>query len=58
MKHTNNIYTANKGNFFIRKEDGLIMGSTITLGDIDSIDNYIERPYTKEEYDSLYGRVV
>ncbi len=55
MKHYNNTYIADDGQFFVRKEDGLIMGKTLILGIEDTISNYIERPYTDEEYITLYG---
>ncbi len=31
------------------------MGKTLILGEEDAISNYTERPYTDEEYVTLYG---
>jgi hypothetical protein len=53
MKNKGRIYTADEGNFIVRKSDGKIMGENIDLGSADSIDNYEERPYTQEEYDDF-----
>lgn len=56
MKQINDIiYTADEGNFLVRKEDDFPMGKSLTLGENDSIGNYYERPYTEEEYRELYG---
>ena len=56
MKQVNDIiYVADEGNFLVSKKDGSLIGTSITLGDIDSIFNYYERPYTEEEYRELYG---
>ena len=50
MKNNGNLYTADEGNFIIRKSDGFVMGTEIDLGSADNIDNYEEKPYTQEEY--------
>ena len=57
MTQNGNIYTAEKGNFIIRKEDGFIMGEDIDLGSADSIDNYEEKPYTEEERKAFYESI-
>ena len=54
MKNVGNIYTAEKGNFIVRKRDNFIMGEEIDLGSADSIENYEEQPYTKESYEQFY----
>lgn len=52
MKHIENTstYKAEEGCFIVRKADGFIMGESIDLGSADSIDNYEDKEYTKEEY--------
>ena len=50
-------YNAESGNFIIRKNDGFIMGESICLGDLDSIDNYMEEAYTSESYKSFYEKL-
>lgn len=57
MKQDNNRYTAEDGKLIVRKPDGYIMGDTIDLGTEDSIDNYIEKDFTKEEIDAFYESV-
>lgn len=57
MKQNGNIYTAEDGNFIIRKADGFIMGEDIDLGSADSIENYEEKPYTEEEYKAFYESI-
>ena len=57
MKQNENIYTAEAGNFIIRKADGFIMGEEIDLGSADSIENYEEKPYTEEEYKAFYESI-
>jgi len=54
MKQTENRFTAEDGNFIVRKSDGYIMGETIDLGTDDSIANYEEQPYTEESYKAFY----
>lgn len=50
-------YTAEKGNFIVRKADSFIMGENIDLGSADSIDNYEEQPYTEESYKEFYASI-
>ena len=50
MEQNGRNFTADKGNFIIRKEDDFIMGEGICLGVNDSIENYYERKYDEEEY--------
>jgi hypothetical protein len=57
MKQNGNIYTAEDGNFIIRKADSFIMGESIDLGSADSIDNYEEQPYTEESYKAFYESI-
>lgn len=57
MKQNRNIYTAEAGNFIIRKADGFIMGEEIDLGSADSIENYEEKPYTEEERKAFYENI-
>ena len=57
MKQNGNIYTAEAGNFIIRKADGFIMGEEIDLGSADSIENYEEKPYTEKEYEAFYESI-
>jgi hypothetical protein len=57
MKQNENIYTAEAGNFIIRKADGFIMGEEIDLGSADSIENYEEKPYTEEERKAFYESI-
>lgn len=49
MTNKNNIYTADEGKLIVRKADDFIMGDAIDLGSADSIDNYEERAFSKEE---------
>ena len=48
-------YKAEEGNFIVRKADDYIMGEGICLGDIDTIENYEDRPYTEESYKAFYA---
>lgn len=55
MKQINeHLYEADHGCFIVRKEDNFIMGEGIDLGTSDSIDNYIDSPYTEESYKEFY----
>ena len=38
----NRLYLADEGKVLVRIEDGFIMGTGLSLGDSDSIDNYRE----------------
>ena len=49
-----NIYKADKCKFIYRKSDDFLFGEGIYLGEGDSIDNYYEREYTKEEYEAYH----
>ena len=51
-------YNASEGYFIIRLVDDFIMGSGISLGSNDSIDNYYEREYTEEEYNNLLEQTM
>jgi hypothetical protein len=42
MTQNDNFYVADKGKTFIRKADGYDMGEEMWLGELDSIDNYVE----------------
>lgn len=58
MIQVDNKWVAQDGYFFVRKSDGKIMGSVLFLGEEDSIENYMERPYSqeeKEEFDKQYS---
>ena len=57
MKHeeNTNLYMANEGCLIVRKEDGFLMGDCIDLGSADSIDNYEDKEYSKEELDAYYA---
>jgi hypothetical protein len=57
MKQEGRIYTADKGNFIVRKRDGFIMGDGICLGTQDTIDNYEEREFTKEEIEEFFRSI-
>lgn len=57
MKQNGNKFTAEDGNFIIRKADNLIMGEGIDLGSADSIDNYEEQPYTEKSYKAFYESI-
>lgn len=59
MKHIENtsIYSAEKGMLIVRKVDQFIMGPDIDLGSADSIDNYEEKAFTKEEIKAFYESV-
>jgi len=57
MKQEGINYTADKGNFIVRKRDNFIMGEDICLGTADSIDNYEEQPYTEESYRQFYESI-
>ena len=59
MKHeeTTSIYTANDGCLIIRKKDGFLMGDCIDLGSADSIDNYMDKEFSKEELDAYYTSI-
>ncbi len=57
MKQNGINYTADEGNFIVRKQDGFIMGEDICLGSADSIDNYEEQPYTEESYEAFYESI-
>lgn len=50
-------YNADKGNFIVRKADNFIMGESICLGDVDTIDNYTEVEYTEESYKAFYESI-
>lgn len=54
MKQNKNIYTADDGKLIVRKADDFIMGDAIDLGSADSIDNYEERDFSKEEIDAFW----
>ena len=56
-----NLYKADESCFIIRKADNFVMGEEIDLGSADSIDNYEDKPYTKDEYEAFqesFGRPV
>ena len=57
MKKNRRIYTADEGNFIVRKADKFIMGEEIDLGSVDNIDNYEEQPYTEESYKTFYKSI-
>ena len=57
MKQEGNIYTAEEGKLIVRKLDDFIMGPDIDLGSADSIDNYEERDFTKEEIEEFFKSV-
>lgn len=46
-------YSAGEGSLIVRKSDNFVMGKTIDLGSEDSIDNYEEKLFTKEELDAF-----
>lgn len=54
IEFINRYYIANKGNFIVRKENNEIIGTDIVLVKDDSINNYIEQPYTKESFLTFY----
>lgn len=56
MKQEGNIYTAEEGKLIVRIADNYIMGPDIDLGTADSIDNYEEREFSKEEIDAFYEK--
>ena len=56
MKQENNIYTAEEGKMIVRKSGNFVMGPGIDLGTADSIDNYEEREFSKEEIDAFYEK--
>lgn len=59
MKHEENtsIYVANDGCLIVRKSDSFLMGDRIDLGSADSIENYEDREYSKEELDAYYTSI-
>ena len=59
MKHeeNSNLYLADEGHLFVRKSDNFIMGGGIDLGEVDPIDNYEEREFTKEEIDAFWKSI-
>ena len=50
-------YKAADGCFIVRKEDDLIMGEFVCLGNLDSIENYEDREYTEESYRDFYNSI-
>ena len=50
MTQNENKYTADKGKWFVRKPESFVMGEILDMGIYDSIENYDEVTYTKEEY--------
>lgn len=59
MEHieNTNIYKAGEGKLIIRKSDNFIMGDAIDLGSADSIENYKEKKFSKEDIDAFYESV-
>ena len=57
MEQRGNLYIAEEGKLIVRKADDFIMGDAIDLGSADSINNYEERDFTKEEIDAFYESV-
>lgn len=57
MKQHGRNYSAEDGNFIVRKKDNYIMGEDICLGTSDSIGNYTEEPYTEESYKEFYDKL-
>lgn len=53
-KKNTNLYIADEGCLIIRKKDGFLMGDCIDLGSADSIDNYMDKEFSKEELDAYY----
>ena len=49
MIQIDNKWIAQEGYLFVRKSDNKIMGSTLFLGEEDSIANYEERPFSEQE---------
>lgn len=46
-------YKAEKGNVFVRKEDGQLFGTILHLHHTDSIENYEHREATEKEVELL-----
>ena len=44
-------------NLIVRKQDNVIMGDSIDLGESDSIDNYEEREFTSEEIQNFWKSI-
>ena len=59
MKHieNTNIYIADDGKLIVRKIDEFVMGSDIDLGSADSIENYEDRSFSKDEIKSFYESI-
>lgn len=59
MRHEKNsrIYRAGKGKLIVRISDGFVMGDAIDLGDNDSIDNYEDRKFSKEDISAFYDSI-
>ena len=54
MKYKDNLYKAEEGKLIVRISDDFVMGPEIDLGSADSIENYEERDFSKEEIEQLY----
>ena len=54
MKQKDNLYKAEEGKLIVRISDDFVMGPEIDLGSADSIENYEERDFSKEEIEQLY----
>lgn len=54
MIQKDNKYKAKEGKLIVRISDDFIMGPEIDLGSADSIENYEERDFSKEEIEQFY----
>lgn len=54
MRNEGNLYIAEASNLFIRKSDSYIMGDALLLCNTDSIDNYEEKEFSKEELNVFF----
>ena len=57
MRQDRNKYYAEEGCLIVRKSDDFIMGDGICLGTQDTIDNYEEREFTKEEIEEFFRSI-
>lgn len=53
MTQKENTYNADDFCLFVRKSDNFVMGDCIVVGEDDSINNYTEKKYTKEQIQTL-----
>lgn len=56
-QETDTLWYADEGKFIVRKNDNAVMGEGINIGVEDSIDNYMEREYTQEEFEQFYANL-